>query len=113
MEPTFRIYFNRRKQWLEVYIHDVTPETFQRRGGGRWGYFDRAWDNRRKGKFGELHLVKRQIREDLIPHELLHVVFEWYFCKNIKITRRNEERICEFQDELVRKFYKEYRKVEG
>jgi len=111
MEPAFKIYFNKNKQWLEIYLHDIHPNTFERKGGGRWGYFDRTWDNPRRGKFGEIHLVKSRVRDDLISHELLHAVFEWYFSRNLKITRRNEERICEFQDELVRKFYREYRKV--
>lgn len=107
----FTIYFNRNKQWIDVFLHDVSHETFYRKGGGRWGYFNPTWENKRKGKFGEIHLVRSRVRDDLISHELLHAVFEWYFCKDMKITRKNEERVCEFQDELIRKFYREYRKV--
>lgn len=107
---TFVVYFNRRKQWLEICIHDVHPKTFKQRGGGRWGYFIKTWENPRKGKFGELHLVKRQIREDTITHEMFHVVCEWLFCKWVIITPNNEEKVAEFLDELVRKFYREYKK---
>jgi len=107
---SFRIYFNRRKQWLGIYIHDVHPNTFANWKGGRWGYFLPTWGSSRRGKFGELHLVKSRIREDTITHETFHVVCAWLFARNVQLTPKNEEKMAEFQDELVRKFYREYRK---
>lgn len=107
---SFRIYFNRRKQWLGIYLHDVTPETFKVQGGGRWGYFLPKWERGRKGEFGEVHLVKSRVRPDLIVHEMFHVVCEWIRAGRATLSPRNEERMAELLDELVRKFYREYEK---
>lgn len=109
MEP-FRIYFNRRKQWLEIYVEDVSPETFKLKGGGRWGYFLPKWEKSRKGFFGEVHLVRSRIRPDLVVHEMFHVVCEWLRARYVNLTARNEEDMAELLDELVRKFYKEHHK---
>ena len=32
---TFRVYFNRRRQFVEVFFYDVHPNTFERWGGGQ------------------------------------------------------------------------------
>jgi hypothetical protein len=109
--PTFKIIFNRNKQYLNVYLHDISHETFNRKGGGRWAYFQSSWESPRYGLFGELHFVKSRIREDVVSHELLHVLIEWMWSNGFTITRQNEERMCEFMDELVRKFYREYNKI--
>jgi len=63
------------------------------------------------GLFGEVHLVKSRVRPDLIVHELEHARVEWMWNNGITITRQNEERMTEFLDELVRKFYREYDKL--
>lgn len=107
---TFKIYFNRNKQYLEVILHEVSSETFYRRKGGRWGYFIPTWEQSRRGKFGELHLVKSRLRADTIVHETFHVVCAWLFARNLQLTPKNEEKMAEFQDELFRKFYREYEK---
>ncbi len=106
----FLIFFNKKKQWIVVKIWDVHPITFNNWGGGRWGYFEAKYEFPRKGLFGELHLVKRGIREDTVVHEMFHVLCAWLFAKNGVLSTRNEERMAEFLDELVGKFYKEYRK---
>lgn len=108
----FRINFNRNKQWIEVTIWGVHPNTFQNWGGGRWAYFQPAYENPRKGKFGELHLVESGIREDTVAHEMFHVLCAWLFAKWMIITPNNEERNAERLDELVRKFFRGYRKAE-
>lgn len=107
---TFTIYFNKRKQWIVVQVWDVHPTTFKNWGGGRWGYFDPVWEKPNEGLFGELHLVRSGIREDTVAHELLHVVLGWCFANWIIPTPKNEEKICTFNDELTRKFWKGYRK---
>jgi len=116
---SFRVYFNRRKQWIDVYLYDITTETFKRRDGGRWAYFDRVdgeqplTGNYRRGKFGELHAIDshtRQLRLDTAAHELLHLLAEWLRVKNVQITVKNEEAICGRFDELTRNFWKEYHK---
>lgn len=107
----FLIYFNKKKQWIKVVLWDVHPTTFQNWGGGRWAYFEPAHEHPRRGFFGELHMVKSGIREDTVAHELFHVLCAWLFAKWIILTPNNEERYAEFLDELVRKFYREYRKV--
>lgn len=114
---SFRVYFNHRSQWFDVYLYDVSPETFQRRDAGRWGFFDRTdneqpiAENKRSGKFGELHLIDshiRQLRSDTVAHELMHLLFEWLRVKNVVVTTRNEEAICNRYDELVRNFWRTY-----
>jgi hypothetical protein len=107
----FLVYFNKRKQWINVYIYDVHPNTFQNWGGGRWAYILPKWDNPRIGKFGELHIIKSGVREDTIAHEMFHILCEYVWATRDAITSRNEERYAELLDELVRNFYKEYRKI--
>jgi hypothetical protein len=111
--PNFKIYFNKNRQWLSVYLWDVHPNTFQIWKGGRWGYFHSKWDNPKLGFFGELHFVKSRLREreDTVSHELLHALIDWMWSNGFTITRLNEEKMCEFMDELTRKFYREYRKT--
>lgn len=108
--PAFRFWFNRRKQWCDVYLDDVTPETFDRRKGGRWGWFRASWENPRLGLFGEIHFVASRIREDVIVHELDHLRAEWMFAKGRKYSRYTEERWALFLDALMRSFLREYRK---
>ena len=109
----FRVYFNRRKQFITVHLWDVNPGTFANWGGGRWGYFDAKWENPKHGFFGEFHAVKSRInREDLVAHELLHVLFEWIRARKITPSLRNEERLVILYDELVRNFYRGYKKLE-
>ena len=109
-KPTFKVYFNKKRQFVDVYIHEMSHETFNRKGGGRWAYFQSAWENSKWGLFGELHFVESRVREDVVVHEMLHVLIEWMWSNGFTITRQNEERMCEFLDELVGKFYREYRK---
>lgn len=107
----FTIYFNKNKQWITVYIHDVHPNTFANWKAGRWGYFEGKWENPRIGFFGEVHLVKSRVREDLVVHELDHVRTEWMWANGTTITRKNEEKMTEFLDILVGRFYREFRKL--
>ena len=73
-EEAFRVYFNRRRQYVSVFLHEVSPQTFHRRGGGRWGYYVPAEVRGRIGKFGELHFVLDRVRPDVVAHELLHLL---------------------------------------
>jgi len=113
MQEDFRIYFNRNRQFVLVFLHDVHPNTFERRKGGRWGYYLSKWEHPRRGLFGELHFVKSRVRVDAVSHELKHVIWDWIFAKNLAITPRNEEWFCKFDDELIRKFYREHDKLSG
>lgn len=106
----FRVYFNRRKQWLEVELWDVHPNTFEKWGAGRWAYFQADWEYPDRGKFGELHFVRSRIRFDVIGHELFHVMAEWIHANRTGITSNNEERLASLFDEMCRKLEKELRK---
>jgi hypothetical protein len=109
MSDSFRVFFNHNRQFFEVYLHDVHPNTFSRKGGGRWGYFIRTGSsNPRRGKFGEIHLVKSRVRHDSVSHELDHLRMKWLFSKWIIVTPNNEEWFCTIGDELTRKFWNEY-----
>jgi hypothetical protein len=107
----FLIYFNKKKQWIKVTLWDVHPNTFANWKAGRWGYFLATYEHPKQGLFGEVHLVKSRVREDLVVHELDHVRTEWMWANGETITRKNEERFTEFLDQLVGKFYIEYRKI--
>lgn len=107
----FRIYFNKKRQYLDVYLWDVHPTTFSNWNKTRWGYFEAKWDNPKQGLFGEVHFVKSRIREDLVSHELLHAWIEWIWANRTAITSRNEEFLVSLHDEMIRKFWREYRKL--
>lgn len=109
----FKVYFNRKRQFFEVYLHSVHPNTFANWGGGRWGYWNNETrSNERLGKFGELHFVKSRVRHDAIAHELFHVLVDWMWSRGETITRKNEERYATFLDEITRRFIRELRKIE-
>ena len=116
---SFRVYFNHRKEWFDVFLYDVDPKTFQRKDGGRWAYFVRAdgeneiVSRNRFGKFGEIHAIDthtRQLRLDTVSHELFHLLAEWMRIKNVYITLKNEETLASRLDELTRNFWSEYHK---
>ena len=105
----FRVYFNNRRQWLEVVLHDVSPSTFKRWSGTPWGYYQAAAERKdRSGKFGEIHLVRERVRHDLAAHELFHVLADWLGCKNMQITSQNEERLAGLFDEMIRNFWRAF-----
>lgn len=107
----FRIYFDRRRRWVCVYLHDVAPQTFERRGGGRWAYFEPAAERGRYGVLGELHFVSSRVRPDTVAHELIHVLADWMREKGMTFSERSEERIAVMYDELTRNFWREYGKA--
>lgn len=112
MDHDFAFSFNHHRQFVEVYLWDVHPNTFAKWRGGRWGYWHPIRDHDRKGKFGELHFVKGRLRMDTIVHELDHIRTDWMWCRGFTITRINEERMAKFIDELTRRFLRELRKKE-
>jgi hypothetical protein len=111
MDRSFRVFFRRKQQFYDVYLHNTTPTTFNRRGGGRWGYFVPRWENPKVGLFGEIHLVQSRVRYDSVQHELDHLRCAWIFGNRVNLSTRNEEWFCRFGDELIRNFYREYKKI--
>jgi hypothetical protein len=108
----FRLYFNRRKQFVDVYLHPVTPGTFERRGGGRWAYYSPCSERSRVGLFGEIHIVESRVRPDVVSHELIHLLCDIMRSRGMAWTDRSEERIASVYDELVRSFWREYGKID-
>ena len=106
MDGHYTVKFNRGRQWVEVYLEDVHPSTFHRRGGGRWGYFIPQWTHPRRGLFGEIHIVRSRLRHDVVAHELLHLWIEWLRARNVTINDRNEESLALLYDELTRRFWR-------
>jgi hypothetical protein len=107
VRPTFRVYFNKRKQWCDVYIAD-SPRRFMRENDC-WAYYLPASHRKaRKGLFGTVHFSR--VGSGLVAHELLHLLIDWTFASRgtFKFTNRNEERIVEMYGELVRKFWVRY-----
>jgi len=103
----YEIRFNGGKSSVNIILEDVHPDTFERKGGGRWGYFSFT-DRPRLGKFGEVHFVASRVRPDVVAHELAHVALNWFFAREYVVTPRNEERFCLMLDELTRKFWRAY-----
>lgn len=112
MEHDFVFYFNKKKQWVRVFLWDVHPTTFKSWGGGRWGYFQATYDSPKSGEFGELHFVKSRLRFDVVYHELRHLCTEWMWANGETITRKNEERIISFEDKIANSFRRTLKKAE-
>jgi len=108
----FRFYFNRRKQYCEVSLWDVHPDTFAKWGAGRWAYFQASYDDPRKGYFGELHFVKSRLRYDVVNHELFHLFTEWIWAGGETVTRVNEEKCAIFFDNITNSFIHGLRKYD-
>jgi hypothetical protein len=110
VDEAFKLYFNRRRQYVSVYFHEVSPQTFHRRGGGRWAYYIPAQVQARHGKFGELHFVSGRVRHDVVAHELFHLLMDRMRVRNMTVSDRTEERLALMMDELTRAFWREYGK---
>lgn len=107
----FKVFFNKKRQWLDVTLWEVHPTTFARWKNGRWAYFQTTWENPKSGQFGELHFVYSRIRFDTVSHEVFHVVAEYLYANRDNITTRNEEKYATLTDELNRKIVREIRKI--
>lgn len=112
MEKKFKFFFNKGRQYVEVFLWDVHPNTFERWKGGRWGYFIATYDNSKDGKFGELHFVKSRLRFDVVYHEVRHVCVEWMWANGETVTRKNEERLISFEDKIANSFRRALEKAE-
>lgn len=115
MKPAFRICLNpkygkKRRLWVDVYLRDVLPSTFYSWGGGWWAYYSYNKDRGRYGKFGELHFVKSRVREDVVAHELIHLLGDYLRSRGTGINVYNEESIAIMFDHWVRTFWREFRK---
>jgi len=102
----FRVYFNRRKQWFDVFVSDNARRFMAR--DKCYAYYQPARDRRaRKGLFGEIHLSR--MGNGLVAHELLHLLIDWVQSgRGGVINARNEERIVIMFGEMVRNFWRLY-----
>ena len=107
----FRFYFNRRRQYIDVFLHDVHPNTFENRGGGRWEYYQAETERGKTGKFGEMHFVSGRVRPDAVAHCLIHLYGDIMRSRRKVWTAKNEETVALQFDELTRNFWREYSKV--
>lgn len=106
IKPTFRVYFNKRKQWFDVFIADNSRKFMK--ANKCWAYYQPAYPRKtRRGLFGSVHFSR--IGAGLVSHELLHLLIDWTLARgNFKFTDRNEERVVEMFGEMVRHFYVRY-----
>jgi len=111
VKPDFRVYFDKKRRWIDVYVEDVSQKTFQARGGGRWGYFLANWEKKRDVDFGEIHFVKSALRLDTVVHEVFHAVIEYAWLNGEAITRKNEETYACLQHELFGKIEKKLKRM--
>ena len=112
VNPDFKVYFNKKRQWAEVFLWSVHPNTFQNWQSGRWGYWIAEYTNPLWGKFGSLHFVKSRLRTDTISHEIDHMRAEWVWINRNAWTGKNEEKLIEFKDDVYWRFLRELCKVE-
>ena len=106
----FKVWFNHKRQYFVVHLDEVSPTTFHRQGGGRWGWFSETWGSPYRGEFGTIHIVASRVRYDVVAHELLHGWIAWLKARDVAVTSRNEERLVLIFDEMTRNFWKEYGK---
>jgi hypothetical protein len=104
--PTFRVYFNKRKQYFDVFVADNSRKFM--RANKCWAYYQPASPRKaRRGMFGSVHFSR--VGAGLVAHELLHLLIDWTLARgNFKFTDRNEERVVEMFGEMVRQFWNRY-----
>ena len=112
MDKSFKIYFNRHRQWLDIHVWE-TPKEFYAIHGDCVGIYiyDPSVRKPRSGKFGEIHLLESHIDDELVTHELLHFLIDLVRTRNGTITSRNEEAIVSEYGNLVKTFWKKYNKI--
>jgi hypothetical protein len=110
MNPSFRVYFNNKKSWVDVYLYDVHPDTFAGWGAGRWAYWQE--EGCKTGLFGTLHFIKNRLRIDTVTHEISHLRQAWLRANLNAWTGRNEESVIEFGDRLLWGFLRALAKEE-
>lgn len=105
-KPAFRVYFNKRRQWFDVYIANSSRRFI--RANKAWAYYMPAHPRKnRRGLFGTVHFSRTG--SGLVAHELLHLLIDWIkSSRSKKITDRNEENIVEMFGEMVRVFWVRY-----
>ena len=105
MKRTFRVYFNKRRQWFDVFIADNSRQFMIREKC--YAYYQQSRPRRsRKGLFGEVHFSRTG--SGLVAHELLHLLIDWLRVRNVTITVKNEEKIVLMFGEMVRNFWRRY-----
>lgn len=111
MKRDFKVAFNKGRQWINIYLESVSPKTFEKKGGGRWGYFLATWKNPNSGEFGEIHFVKSNISLVTVSHEVFHAVAEHAWISGESINRRNEEFYACMTDEIFGKIEKGLKRI--
>ena len=101
----FRVWFNKRKQYYDVFIADNSRKFLYAEKCYAY-YQPETVRKARRGKFGEVHFS--QTGAGLVSHELLHLLIDWMRVRNMTITPDNEERIVSMYGELVRRFWIKY-----
>lgn len=105
----FRVYFNGRKQWFDVYIAD-NARKFMHANKCYAYYQGNRHRKARRGLFGEVHFSRSGA--GLVSHELLHLLIDWLRAGRMKINNRNEERVVLMFGEMVRNFWRRYYELE-
>jgi hypothetical protein len=105
MDKSFRVYFNKRRQYFDVFIADNSRKFMLREKC--YAYYQPQTERQaRKGKFGEVHFSRTGA--GLVAHELLHLLIDWLRARKVTITNDNEERIVLLYGEMVRNFWRKY-----
>jgi len=74
-KPAFRVYFNERNQWVDVYVAD-SPAKFKRKNQCHAYYMGADGRRQRRGLFGFMHLSQMDdspLSIELMTHEIQHL----------------------------------------
>jgi len=112
-KPAFRVFFNERKQWVDVFIAD-SPARFKRRNDCHAYYLGAQCRKQRRGLFGFIHLSQMDdtpLSIELMAHEIQHMIFDWWLCrKGNYLTAQNEEFIATITGQFSRAFWAKWKR---
>lgn len=112
MKPAFRVYFNERKQWVDVYVAD-SPAKFINKNDCHAYYLPNTERKAYRGLFGFIHLSMMDDSPsgvELMAHEIEHLMADWRKSRRIIPSDRNEERLATLRGQIERAFWSRWKK---
>jgi hypothetical protein len=114
-KPSFRVHFNERKQWADVFIAE-SPAKFKRRNECHAYYLGADGRKAYRGLFGVIHLSEmndKPLGVELMAHEIDHLMADWRNSRRITPTVKNEERLATLRGEVEKEFWRKWEKWSG
>jgi hypothetical protein len=108
--------FNHSRQSIVFHVHGESLAQFRRRHKCDAWFWERSGKRPRNGVFGYIH-IPHIIDGDLyyielVAHEVQHLMIGWVLAwgNDIQYLARAEEQIATMTGEIVRKFWRAYRR---